>query len=262
MLPKPSVQPEALVPVYAPPAARARLVCFPYAGAGAAIFRAWPGEVLGPVHVLAAQLPGREDRLSEPPFRRIAPLIDRIWSAALPYLDMPLAVFGHSMGALLGYEFARRAAAEGVTLTHLFVSGRRAPHITNGDEVLHALPDDQFLSKLKKLNGMPAELFAEPELMELIMLSLRADFEMCETHENSARPKLSCPITAFGGTDDPQVDRRSLNAWADCTSGRFHLRMFPGDHFFLRGARNALLRAMREDLDADLRRPEKESHPI
>src|SRR5437870_3798527 len=84
--------------------ARMRLFCFPYAGGGAPVYRAWPNDLPHEVEVCPLQLPGRENRLGETPFTRMEPLIDALTQALTPYLDMPFALFGHSMGAAVAYE--------------------------------------------------------------------------------------------------------------------------------------------------------------
>jgi surfactin synthase thioesterase subunit len=88
-------------------APRLRLFCFPYAGGGASIYRTWPDDLPRDVEVCAIQLPGRERRLSEPPLRSLQKAVEILVGVMRPYLDLPFALFGHSMGALLAYEVAR-----------------------------------------------------------------------------------------------------------------------------------------------------------
>lgn len=210
-----------------------RLFCFPYAGGGAPIFHGWPQQLPPDIEVLALQPPGRGARLREAPFTRIAQLADAVAGAVAPYLDRPVALFGHSMGALVAFELARRLETAGVPPLHLFVSGRRAPHLPPERPALHPLPEAEFRDELRRLNGTPAEVLEHAELMEMMVPILRADFEAVETYTCHDAPPLTCPVTAFGGEADPDVEPDALAAWEQHTTGRFAARMFPGDHFFL-----------------------------
>jgi medium-chain acyl-[acyl-carrier-protein] hydrolase len=231
------------------PQARIRLFCFPYAGGGTAIFRTWAAELPREIEVCAVRLPGREHRLMEPPFMRLTPLVKALTHALRPYLDRPFAFFGHSMGALVCFELAhalRQDQPQGPT--HLFLSARRAPQVPAPYPPIHALPDPQFVEKLRRLNGTPEAVLREPELMEVLLPVLRADFAICETYAYAPKALLDCPIAAFGGLQDSEAGHDDLAAWRDHTRGTFSLRMLPGDHFFLHSHRTLLLQAISDEL--------------
>jgi medium-chain acyl-[acyl-carrier-protein] hydrolase len=231
------------------PQARLRLFCFPYAGGGASIFRAWPEGLPADVEVCPVQLPGRGTRLMEPPFTRLPPLIQALAQALLPLLDKPFAFFGHSLGALVSFELARQLRRQhAVQPVCLFISADRAPQIPNRDPPIHSLPEGEFLVELRRLNGTPREVFEDEELMQIMLPLLRADFAVYETYGYSTEPPLNCPISAFGGLQDLRVSRGDLEAWRDQTSVAFSLRMFPGDHFFLNTTQPSLLAALSEEL--------------
>jgi medium-chain acyl-[acyl-carrier-protein] hydrolase len=195
------------------------------------------------------QLPGREGRHAEPPIRSIACATDALSATLRPYLDLPFALFGHSMGAVLAYEVARRFLIEtGREPNHLFVSGHRAPHLPMRKKPLHRLPDDEFVAGMRALNGTPAEVFEHPELIELLLPMLRADFELVETYGELAGPRLSCPVTAMGGDADLDVPPEDLAAWRTVTRGPFRSLLFGGDHFFVNTARVPLLETLRQAL--------------
>jgi medium-chain acyl-[acyl-carrier-protein] hydrolase len=237
-------------PCDAPP--RLRLFCFPYAGGGAQIYRQWADALPEDIEVCAIQLPGRERRHAERPVRGISSATDALYGALRSYLDLPFALFGHSMGAVLAYEVARRFQAEtGRGPAHLFVSGHRAPHLIMRKKPLHRLPDDQFVTGMKELNGTPAEVFDHPELIDLLMPMLRADFELVETYAELPGPRLKCQVTALGGNADPDVSADELAAWRTATSGPFRSLLFDGDHFFINTARVQLIRTLREALTRD-----------
>jgi medium-chain acyl-[acyl-carrier-protein] hydrolase len=237
------------------PQARLRLFCFPYAGGGASIFRSWPEGLPDEIEVCAVQLPGRERRLREPPETRLAPLVDALAHALRPTMHLPFALFGHSMGALIAFDLARRLRQQGGPRPlQVFISARRAAHLPSTDPPIHQLPTAAFLEQLQqRYNAIPPAVLAEKELMDLFLPTLRADFAIHETYVYQADAPLSCPLAAFGGLQDRRVDRDSLEAWGEQTRNRFSLRMFPGDHFFLQSARGQLLQALCEDLTALVR---------
>lgn len=226
-----------------------RLFCFPYAGGGALVYRDWHRILPGSIGVYAAQLPGRGDRLAEPLFRDLPALIEPLTEAIKPYLDKPFAFFGHSMGALIAFELARKLRIEyGVEPAHLFVSGRRAPHLPDSDRVTYNLEEAEFIEELRRLKGTPKVMLENPELMQLVGPVLRADFQVCQTYVYTDSPPLRCPITVFGGLQDNDVTREYLQPWRNQTSVAFTLRLLPGDHFFLHSSEAILLRLIAQEL--------------
>ena len=227
-----------------------RLFCLPPAGSGASPFRAWARALPDGIELCPIQLPGREERLTERPYDRLAPLVDALAGALRDHLDRPFALFGHSMGALLAFELARalRRDGAGLPLLHLFVSGYRAPHLPDPDPPLHPLPGPAFWDEVRRLNGTPTVVLDNAELRRLVEPTLRADFAVHETYAHEPGEPLACPISVFGGLDDQEVSRGQLEEWRRHARGPFILRMLPGDHFFIHPSRDALLRAIAEDL--------------
>lgn len=214
--------------------ARLRLFCFPYAGGSALMFRTWSNALPADVEVCPVQLPGRSARLIERPFTTLSPLIEVVAQALSPLLDKPFAIFGHSLGALIGFELARQLRRRhGVNPVRLFVSAGRAPQAARPCAPIHNLPAKEFLAAVRRLNGTPAEVFEHEELLEIILPVLRADFAVYETYVYSTEPPLNCPISTFGGSQDREISHSDLEAWRDQTTDAFSLRMLPGDHFFL-----------------------------
>jgi len=214
------------------------------------IYRAWADRMPESVELCLVQLPGRGSRSLESPFVRLISLVEAIEPAILEFLDKPFAFFGHSMGAKIGFELARHLRRkEKLEPTHLFVSGCRAPQLPREARPIHDLPEPDFIEELRRLNGTPNEVLENPELMQLMIPLLRADFAVCSTHTYMAESPLSCSISAYGGLADQEVSRENLEAWRVQTEAMFHLRTFPGDHFFVNANRALLLRVLSEELD-------------
>lgn len=230
------------------PQARLRLYCLPYAGGSASIFRAWQESLPGDIDVCPIQYPGRENRFREHPHKDVLALVHALGQALAPSLDRPYALFGHSMGGLVGFELARWLAGRFTGPAHLFVSGTRAPNRADPFLPIHNLPDDQFVQALRGLNGTPETVLQNPEQMELFSPVLRADFEAVETYTYVPGAPLACPISAFGGSHDPKVSQEDLVAWEQQTRERFRWRIIPGDHFFVNTARQSVLGAIAQDL--------------
>jgi medium-chain acyl-[acyl-carrier-protein] hydrolase len=226
------------------PRAALRLLCFPYAGGGASIFRTWPDALPAEVELWRVELPGRETRVKEAPFQQLAPLLASLVDAIAGHLEAPFAIYGHSFGALLGFSFARELRRRSLGApVHLFVSGRRAPQLSEPSP-MRQLPDPEFLARLRRLGGIPDAVFDEPELIAYFLPTLRADIAVNETAMPAQEAPLACPITALGGLTDDRASATELDAWHAQTSAAFEREMFPGGHFFLQSERTALLASL------------------
>jgi medium-chain acyl-[acyl-carrier-protein] hydrolase len=231
------------------PRARLRMFCFPHAGGGASTYRTWGATLPSDVEVCPVQPPGRENRLREPAYTRLAEMIPPLTDALKPYLDLPFVFFGHSLGSLTAFELARELRRRGwAQPAHVFVSGRCAPDLPPREEVIHALPEAEFVAKIRAMNGTPDEVLQHEELMKLLVPILRADFTAHETYEFIREQPLDAGISAFGGLGDVDVHREDLEGWKDQTRGRFRLRMLPGDHFFINSSKDLLLESVARDL--------------
>ena len=230
------------------PQARLNLICFPFAGGGAQLFNRWHA-AFNDVQICAVQYPGRGSRVRERAFTNCAALVDAFVPHLLPFLNKPFAMFGHSMGAIIAFDVARRLHHQyGLQPERLFVSGRRAPQVPSQEPPTYNLTDDEFTEELRRLNGTPPEVLEHPELMQLMLEILRADFTLTETYAYSPGPPLRCPFSVFGGLRDEEVPREHLEAWCELTSGGCSLRMFEGDHFFIQTNEANVLRTIKEHL--------------
>jgi medium-chain acyl-[acyl-carrier-protein] hydrolase len=222
-----------------------RLFCFPFAGGNAQSFQAWHSDLPPSIEVCPIELPGHGTRLREPLYRELDVLVNSMVTALIPYLDLPFAFFGHSMGALLAFELTRLLRRQyGLVPTHLFVSGRHAPQILPNPNTTptYALPHEQFIEKLEILSGTPKTILQNPEIMGVLLPVLRADLTMAETYNYQHEAPLECPIIALGGLQDPVSSQAELEAWQVQTNLQFRHYMLPGNHFFIQSEKSAVLR--------------------
>jgi medium-chain acyl-[acyl-carrier-protein] hydrolase len=222
--------------------ARARLVCFPHAGAHPIAFRAWPAGLPDDVSVVSAQLPGRGARLDERPMTDLDRVAHHIADALIPVLDRPVVFFGHSMGAMLAFAVTHRLRELGAPLPqHLVVSARRGPRVADREPALSSLSDSGFIREMvARYGGIPAELLQHADVMALLLPALRADIAALESY-TPPTARLPVPISAFGGTSDRLLTRDDLAAWSAETDAGFRMRLFPGGHFYQDEHRAAVL---------------------
>ncbi|MEU6403311.1 alpha/beta fold hydrolase [Streptomyces sp. NPDC046985] len=223
------------------PDAAVRLVCLPHAGGSASFYRPVSAAAPPSVDVLAVQYPGRQDRLDEPCLASIGELADRITSVLLPRTDRPLLLFGHSMGATIGFEVACRLERDHGVVPHgLFVSARRAPSCPHGGTV-HQRDDEGVVEEMRRLSGTDAAVFDDPEILRMAMPAIRADYQAVETYAYEPGPNLRCPVWSLAGDDDPKVTLDEARAWSGHTDGPFEFHSFDGGHFYLNDHQEAVL---------------------
>src|SRR5690606_21665412 len=133
-----------LVPEHLPTAGR-RLICLPYAGGSAAVYRPWSSHLTPDVELHCVQLPGRGWRLREAPLRDLRALAGQVAEAIAALDDLPFAIFGHSMGSWLGLEVVRRLEELGRPPVRFFASGRQAPGLGCTQPPLAHLSDEEFV---------------------------------------------------------------------------------------------------------------------
>ena len=230
--------------------AKIRVFLFPYAGGSPATFFKWAFEFPGNLEAQIAHYPGRGSRRNEIPINQIIVLAERLSQAIQPLLDKPFAFFGHSLGGLVAFELTRQLRQQNLPQPEiLFISACGAPHLLSPYPPIHKLPDAEFLDEVRRLNGIPAEVLQFPEAIKFLLPVLRADFEAIENYRfNSNEHRFTSPIFAFGGLADPIVSREFLEGWAFHTIARFDSLYFPGDHFFINNAKEAVLQSISKEM--------------
>jgi surfactin synthase thioesterase subunit len=210
----------------------ARLVCLPHAGGSAPFFRPVAMALGREVDVVAVQYPGRQDRRTETPITDMSVLADRMTEILRADDGLPLTLFGHSLGAVLAFEIARRLEAEGRPPARIFASGRRGP-CTYRDEALHRLDDAGIIAELRATDGTASVLLNDEELMRAALPALRADYQAVECYTCDPEASVSSPITVLTGDQDPKTTLDEAREWERHTTGGFAFEVYPGEHFFL-----------------------------
>lgn len=227
------------------------LVCLlPYAGGSASSYWAWADLFPADVAVTAVQLPGRQDRWQEIPYTDFGTLArdltDEITDAAA---GNPCVLMGHSLGAAIGYEVAREMQARRAPAPALLVvSAAPAPFVDADSVAADQLSDTELIERTRELGLLPAQVLDSDELLELVLEALRADMALADSYRYVPGAPLSCPVSVFGGRQDPLVPEAALNSWTSLTSNRTVVRVYDGDHFYLWGREREVASAILADL--------------
>ncbi|HEV2780663.1 MAG TPA: alpha/beta fold hydrolase [Actinophytocola sp.] len=229
---------------HAAPDRPVRLVLLPHAGGSASYFFPFSRDLSAAADVLSIQYPGRQDRLGEPCIDDATRLADALTEALLPWLDRPFVLFGHSLGATVAFEVARRLERDaGLVPRRLIVSGRRAPADVR-DSGVHRRDDEGLLAELAEMSGTDSTVLTDPDLLDMILPVLRSDYRAAETYVYRPGPPLSCPILAMAADSDPRVSVEDVDRWRRYTTAGFELEVFPGGHFYLADERPGVVAAI------------------
>ncbi|WP_263172732.1 thioesterase II family protein [Streptomyces sp. SCSIO ZS0520] len=236
------------------PNAAVRLVCLPHAGGAASSYAPLSALLPPSIQALAVQYPGRQDRRHDTPLESVHELARAVFEALRPSADQgPLALFGHSMGASVGFEVARLMEDElGVVPAVLFASGRPAPSLHRSLGI-HRMDDAGIIAELQAVSGTDDRVLDNAELLRLTLPSLRSDYKAAETYRYRPGPKLGCDIVGLTGDGDNRVSIEEVAAWKEHTAGSFTLQVFPGGHFYLQEQKAAVAGVLTDTLRAATR---------
>jgi pyochelin biosynthetic protein PchC len=218
------------------------LFCFPHAGGGATSFLRLATALTPEIEVFAVQYPGRQDRFGEPFATSLTELAATVAAEVRRVAAGPFALFGHSMGATVAFETARRLEGDGLTPVALFASGRTGPSYPPGD-LTGPLDDAALLADIRLLGGTPEEVLQDPGMMSILLPPLRADYRALQSYRFATdvyRERVACRITALVGNRDPRVSKDGALAWSRHTAAEFELLEFAGGHFYLDGSTDSV----------------------
>ncbi|NUL01703.1 thioesterase [Streptomyces lunaelactis] len=216
------------------PNSRHRLICFPHAGGGASAFADWVHALPAEIEVVAVQLPGRQNRILEDPATEVGPLVRDVTKALLPLLNGSFSFFGHSCGALLGYEVAQLLHAQGGPRPdRLFLSAQPSPAAAALRPKIHNLSEEEFRAEVMRLGGFDEEVALDEDAMDALIPTVLADFALWEQHAMTQGPLIDSPITAMVGESDVRAPLETIEGWGDHTDAGFEMRVYPGGHFYL-----------------------------
>lgn len=211
-----------------------KVICFPYAGGSKYSYRFLSTNIPPGVTLCPLDYPGRGARANEPLYTDLNAIVDDAFRSVRSLIDdEPYAIYGHSMGALVGYLVTRNILENQLSCPgHLFLTGRQAPTVVNPDEPVHTLPKPDFLEKVKELGGLPKEISDNAELMDFFEPVLRADFKALENFSYTHNGPIDIPVDVIIGMSE-KVTAEEAKAWQKETTLPLGFRQFPGDHFFI-----------------------------
>jgi surfactin synthase thioesterase subunit len=215
---------------------RLQLFCLPAAGGAASGFHPWRAAFGPGIDVVPVQLPGREARLDEEPIASVPELVAALVGPMLEHAGERFALFGHCMGALVTYELAHALTEAGRPPAHLIVSAHMPPALMPLPRKRlrpDTMSDVELGEFLATQAGAPREILDLPEIMELLIPAVRADLALCQSYQDTSRPPLPVPITAFGASAEREITAHVLARWADLTSAGFRMKILPGGHDYI-----------------------------
>jgi NADPH:quinone reductase-like Zn-dependent oxidoreductase/surfactin synthase thioesterase subunit/ubiquinone/menaquinone biosynthesis C-methylase UbiE/aryl carrier-like protein len=222
---------------------RQRLFCFPYMGVGASVYNGWQELLPNDVELVAIQLPGREERIADPPLFDTRVLFKQLGEEIIPLLDVPYAFYGHSFGGNIAMSFATYLNGVHKTIPqHLFIGAAIPPSVANpletdfefADKPTNTPVNNKSLTELLRKLGTPESVLKDPQALQKIFPAVRGDLAMSRQRLISKNELLPCPITAFAGEKDAIYSPEMIKQWS-FHSKTFRIKKILGEHLFIHG---------------------------
>lgn len=225
-----------------------RLFCLPVGGGGCSQYMSWRGQLPAAVDLCLLQLPGRDGRAAEPPINELDVLIASIIEGIRPLMDLPFCIFGHSLGAVVGFELARQLRARlGLDPVWIGISGHPAPCLPRRRPKVSHLDREEFRIAMGRDFDVSDFVLQDKELFDTIYPLLRSDFGIVETYECEESAPFRC-IGVFGGDSDPEASKSELEAWKAYSIEPLKLTMLPGGHDFVQRNRMTITRILGSEI--------------
>lgn len=224
------------------PQAAIRLFCFHHSGGGASAFYPWVEHLSSNIEMIAIQLPGRENRFTEPMNNNLSDIVAKLTEGFRIYKDKPFFVFGHSLGALISFEFTKSIhQLYSLYPRHMVISATKAPHLPFRMKYLSHLGDKALKEELKIYNGIDERILSNDELLDLFLPIIKSDFSIYESYNFLESKPIPCDILALSGAQDQTVTQEEILGWSTYTAGKFEHLFFPGKHFFIKDNQKEIL---------------------
>lgn len=199
----------------------------------------------------AVDLPGRGVASHKPHCRDASEAVELLAPAFRAEVSGPYAVFGHSMGALVGYELVRELDRTGLPPVWLGVSAMPAPKLASAHfkERRDLWPPERLIAFMRRLGGTPEEMLTDPDMADWMVGILRGDLRLVDTYTYTEGPLVTVPMSVYTGAEDELSTPEMIDDWQSyCTRPvRFH--SLPGGHFYLFEQAESLARHMAEDIE-------------
>lgn len=209
------------------------LFCLPFSGGNAYSYREFSQYIADFVNIVAIDLPGHGKKMAEPLLTNIYNMADYIFHHMKADLNRPYGIYGHSMGTILGYLVSQKIVQKNLAHPlHLFFSGRHGPQGICKEKDWHLLPKEEFIENVMSYGGIPEEVAAEKDLMDLFVPIMRADFQAVSEYIYEDTAPLDIPVTVMIGLDEDITYEEALQ-WQEVTTHPLSVKQFPGNHFFI-----------------------------
>ncbi len=222
------------VPVATHSHPRLRILALPHAGGWSSAFMGWRDHLPKGIELYVAQLPGRGTLLREEPLRTMLPVVAGLAHELQSLSSVPYVLVGHSFGSIVAFEMARYMRRMGLdTPQMMVVSARQAPQMPSRPPYVHHKTTEEMMEYLARIDGLPAAVVQRRDLLDLVIRTVRADFQVLETYAYRSDHTLSIPLTLASALDDPIVPPDLLYPWSIHTTTRFEMRWLTGGHFYI-----------------------------